>query len=111
MRFAAASAFITKVPARINAIFQPYYQKWTDYDQEAYTHDDRYQPERAQKWIFAMATLIPALIVLVSMIPIFWFDIDKATRNKMYLELNERRAAAAERIRREADGEAPEETE
>ena len=109
--FAAASAFITKVPARINAIFQPYYQKWTDYDQEAYTHDDRYQPERAQKWIFAMATLIPALIVLVSMIPIFWFDIDKATRNKMYMELNARRAAAAERIRREADGEAPEETE
>ena len=100
--FAASSAFITKIPARINAILQPYYLLWTDYDLTAYT-EGRQQPERAQKWIFAMATLIPALIVLSSMIPMFWFKIDKTTRDRMYRELNERRAATAEMIRRNAD--------
>ena len=50
-----------------------------------------------------MATLFPAIIVLTSMIPMFWFNIDKNTRDKMYRELNERRAAVAEMIKREAD--------
>ena len=99
---AAASAFITKIPARINAILQPKYKEWVDYDLTAYT-EGRDQPERAQKWIFAMATIFPAIIVLTSMIPMFWFNIDKNTRDKMYRELNERRAAAAEALRREAD--------
>ena len=98
----AASAFITKIPARINGILQPKYKQWVDYDQTAYT-EGRQQPERAQKWIFAMATLIPAIIVLTSMIPMFWFNIDKTTRDKMYRELNERRVAVAEMIKREAD--------
>ena len=98
----AASAFITKIPARINAILQPKYKQWVGYDQTAYT-EGRPQPERAQKWIFAMATLFPAIIVLSSMIPMFWFNIDKKTRDRMYYELNERRIAVAEKITREAD--------
>ena len=98
----AASAFITKIPARINGILQPKYKQWVDYDQTAYT-EGRQQPLRAQKWIFAMATLIPAIIVLTSMIPMFWFNIDRSTRDKMYRELNERRVAVAEMIKREAD--------
>lgn len=98
----AASAFITKIPARINGILQPKYKQWVGYDQTAYT-EGRQQPERAQKWIFAMATLIPALIVLTSMVPMFWFNIDKNTRDRMYRELNERRVAVAERIKQQAD--------
>ncbi len=107
---AAASAFITKIPARINAVLQPKYKEWVDYDLTAYT-EGRDQPERAQKWIFAMATLFPAIIVLTSMLPMFWFRLDKNTRDRMYRELNERRAAAAEKVRREADGETAEATE
>ncbi|MBQ7546062.1 MAG: MFS transporter [Clostridia bacterium] len=98
----AASAFITKIPARINGILQPKYKQWVGYDQTAYT-EGRQQPLRAQKWIFAMATLFPAIIVISSMIPMFWFNIDKNTRDKMYRELNERRVAVAEMIKREAD--------
>ena len=100
----AASAFITKIPARLNGVLQPKYKQWVGYDQTAYT-EGRQQPERAQKWIFAMATLFPAIIVLTSMIPMFWFNIDKNTRDRMYRELNERRVAVAEQIKREADGE------
>lgn len=98
----AASAFITKIPARVNGILQPKYKQWVGYDQTAYT-EGRQQPLRAQKWIFAMATLFPAIIVISSMIPMFWFNIDKNTRDKMYRELNERRVAVAEMIKREAD--------
>ncbi len=104
----AASAFITKIPARLNGILQPKYKQWVDYDQTAYT-EGRQQPERAQKWIFAMATLFPALIVMTSMIPMFWFNIDKNARDKMYRELNERRAAVAEAVKREADARSAEE--
>ncbi len=98
----AASAFITKIPARINGVLQPKYKEWIGYDQTAYT-EGRQQPLRAQKWIFAMATLFPAIVVLLSMVPMFWFNIDKKTRDKMYRELNERRAAVAEKIKHDAD--------
>lgn len=99
----AASAFICKIPARINAVLQPKYKDWVGYDQEAYVNGDP-QPLRAQKWIFAMATLFPAIIVLTSMIPMFWFNINKDDRDTMYRELNERRSALADKIKREADG-------
>ena len=50
-----------------------------------------------------MATLIPAIIVILSMLPMFGFNIDKNTRDRMYRELNERRTAMAEMIKQEAD--------
>lgn len=98
-----ASSFICKIPARINGILQPRYKEWINYDQEAYT-EGREQPIGAQKWIFAMATLIPAILVISSMIPMFWYDIDKERRDRMYRELNERRTLMAKKINMEADG-------
>ena len=99
---AAASAFMCKIPARINGVLQPLYKKWIDYDQEAYLHilpgRQSGQPLRAQKWIFAMSTILPAILVLSSMIPMFWYNVDKDTRDKMYRELNERRVRVAETI-------------
>ena len=50
-----------------------------------------------------MATLLPALLVISSMIPMFWFNIDKPMRDRMYMELNERRVASANKIRQAAD--------
>ena len=104
----AASAFVCKIPARINGVLQPRYKDWIGYDQTAYT-EGREQPDGAQKWIFAMATLIPAILVLSSMIPMFWYKLDRPTRDRMYRELNERRAAAAEAIKNEADANGTEE--
>lgn len=93
----AASTLLCKIPARINGVLQPMYRKWIGYDQTAYT-EGREQSLRAQKWIFAMSTLLPAILVLSSMIPMFWFNIDKEMRDGMYRELNERRTATAEHI-------------
>ncbi|HBL40845.1 MAG TPA: hypothetical protein DDY98_04450 [Ruminococcaceae bacterium] len=92
-----ASTFICKIPARINGILQPKYKQWVGYDQTAYT-EGREQPLKAQKWIFAMATIIPAFLVLSSMIPMFWYNVDKETRDRMYRELNERRTRVAENL-------------
>lgn len=104
-----ASAFLCKIPARINGVLQPIYKKWIGYDQEAYLHilpgRQSGQPLKAQKWIFAMATIIPAFLVLSSMIPMFWYNIDKDTRDRMYRELNERRVKLAESINNIGDGE------
>ena len=100
-----ASTFICKIPSRLNGVLQPIYKKWISYDQEAYTLG-REQPLKAQKWIFAMATLFPAILVLTSMIPMFWYDVDKEKRDRMYRELNERRVLLAKKINMEADGEA-----
>ncbi len=98
----AASAFMCKIPARINGVLQPLYKKWIGYDQEAYLHilpgRQSGQPLRAQKWIFAMATIIPAFLVLSSMLPMFGYNIDKDTRDRMYCELNERRVKTAKTI-------------
>ncbi len=99
-----ASAFICKIPGRINGILQPLYKAWVDYDQTAYT-ESREQPLKAQKWIFAMATILPAFMVLTSIIPMFWYKIDKNTRDRMYRELNERRARTAEQITLSHDAE------
>jgi Na+/melibiose symporter-like transporter len=92
-----ASTFICKIPARLNGVLQPRYKQFMKYDQTAYT-EGREQPLVAQKWIFAMATIIPAFLVLSSMIPMFWYDINKEKRDEMYRELNERRVKTAEMI-------------
>ncbi len=92
-----ASTIICKIPARLNGVLQPKYKEWINYDQTAYT-EGRRQPERAEKWIFAMATIIPAFLVLSSMIPMFWYNINKEQRDKMYRELNERRVRIAENL-------------
>lgn len=93
----AASTLVCKIPGRLNRVLQPLYKKWCRYDQTAYT-EGREQPLIAQKWIFAMATILPAFLVLSSMIPMFWYNLDREKRDRMYIELNERRAKTAEEI-------------
>lgn len=92
-----ASTIICKIPSRLNGILQPQFKKWIGYDQTAYA-EAREQTFRAQKWLFAFATIITAFTVLGSMIPMFWYNIDKDTRDRMYQELNERRVKIAEKI-------------
>ncbi|MCQ2461857.1 MAG: MFS transporter [Clostridia bacterium] len=90
-----ASTIICKIPSRLNSILNPLIKKWIGYDQTAYPQL-RPQPPKAQKWIFAMSTLFPAVLSALSILPMFGYRIDKDTRDRMYRELNERRAAKAE---------------
>lgn len=92
-----ASTILCKIPLRLNNVLTPKLKLWIGYDPTAYT-EVRPQTEHAQKWIFAMSTLIPACLSMLSILPMFAYKIDKTTRDKMYAELNERRSAAAEAI-------------
>lgn len=92
-----ASTILCKVPSRLNAILSPMIKKWIGYDQTAYT-ELRPQPLKAQKWIFAMSTIFPAVLSIMSILPMLGYNIDKSTRDKMYAELNARRVATAENI-------------
>ena len=53
------------------------------------------QTEKTQVGIFVMATLIPTLMSLVDLIPKLLYNITQKDREQMYVELHERRAAAA----------------
>jgi len=89
-----ASTIFSKIPNRINAILEPMYKKWIGYDQTAYP-EKRAQPEKAQRWIFAMATIVTAVVVLIGVIPMAGYNIDKDSRDNMYRDLNRRRADTA----------------
>ena len=102
-----AGTIITKIPSRINGILLPLYKKWIGFDQEAYPKG-QHQNEKAERMIFAMCTIMVSFLVLTSMIPITWYNIDKETRDRMYKELNERRAEKAEAVNAAAENEAAE---
>lgn len=97
-----ASTILCKIPVRINNIFTPKIKEWIGYDQLAYTQLRPQQP-KAQKWIFAMSTLFPAVLALISALPMFGYNIDKDTRERMYSELNARRTAIAANLNNEED--------
>lgn len=92
-----SSTIMCKIPTRVNDIFKPKFKEWIGYDQVAYT-EKRAQSEHAQKWIFAMATVFPAILAVVGLIPMIFYNIDKETRDRMYRELNERRVQTASEI-------------
>jgi len=93
----AAKSVIQKIPSRINAIIDPQIKKGIGYDPNLYPagKDQKYS---TQFWIFAMATIFPAVISVLSMIPLCFYSIDKKTREQMYDELKERRAAVSQKI-------------
>jgi len=55
-----------------------------------------YQSEKTARGVFALTTLIPALMGLISLPPKLLFNISQKDRERMYVELAERRAAAIE---------------
>ncbi|MDR2753655.1 MAG: MFS transporter [Oscillospiraceae bacterium] len=54
--------------------------------------DYRNQSAKTQMGVFALATIIPCVTALLSLVPKLFFNIDQKTREQMYAELAERRA-------------------
>ena len=52
------------------------------------------QTEKTTDWIFTMSTILPTLAGIISLIPKFFYNINKKDREIMYVELAERRSAA-----------------
>lgn len=99
-----AKSVLKKVPNQINEIIKPQIKKWIGFEPERYNNKQA-QEQKTQLYIFAMATIFPAIIILISMIPMFWYNLDKETRERMYYDLIKRRAEQAETVKTEADAE------
>jgi len=54
------------------------------------------QTEKTARGVFALATIVPMLSSLISIFPKLLYNISQKDRERMYVELAERRAAAAE---------------
>lgn len=99
-----AQTIFQKIPSRLNNIIQPFIKKWIGYDQSRYPQGIHQEP-KTELWIFAMATLFPAVICLIGIIPMYFYNIDKHERERMYYELITQRAEKAEKFKQEHSGE------
>ncbi|MGI6745993.1 MAG: MFS transporter [Acutalibacteraceae bacterium] len=88
----AAKSVIQKIPSRLNSIMEPQIKKMIGFVPELYPAGKK-QKYKTQAWIFAMATLVPAVITLIGSLPILFYNIDRKTKEQMYNELTQRRAA------------------
>lgn len=86
----AAKNMITKIVTNTNSTFTTLILKKIGYN---ITAGFGGQSDKTKYLMFAMCTLVPSLTGLISMIPKFFYNINRANRERMYEELNERRAA------------------
>ena len=95
-----AKNVIKKIPAAINSAIQPQIKKAIGYKPELYPAGIKQAP-RTQFWLFTLATVFPAIISFIGVVPMFFYNIDMKTRERMYDELATRRAVK-EQLEREA---------
>ncbi|OQA64765.1 MAG: Inner membrane symporter YicJ [Firmicutes bacterium ADurb.Bin262] len=86
----AAKNMITKIVTNTNSTFTTLILKKIGYN---ITAGFGGQSDKTKYLMFAMCTLVPSLTGLISMIPKFFYNINRDCRERMYVELNERRAA------------------
>lgn len=98
----AAKSVIQKIPSRLNSIVEPQIKKMIDYNPDLYPAGLK-QKHETQAWIFAMATVFPAIITIISVLPVFFYNIDMKTKETMYTELTERRAALGIKVTEAVD--------
>jgi len=85
----AAKNMITKIVTNTNSTFTTLILKKIGYN---ITAGFGGQSEKTKYLMFAMCTLVPAVTGLISIFPKFFYNINHANREKMYIELIERRA-------------------
>ena len=67
---------------------------WSGYDPRKYVRGDA-QTDKAKYTLFAMWTIVPAVMAVFSVIPMLFYDLSESTKQQMYAELEVRRAAMA----------------
>lgn len=70
------------------------------YDRIGYTQmrEIGTQTEKTKFWLFAMCSIVPQVTGVLSIIPKFLYPVNSAMRNKMYMELTERRSDIAKKV-------------
>ena len=82
----------SKLTGAISGVIGPLVKSWFHYDQDAFTAGKQ-QSDETKFALFTLYTLIPAVFTVLSSIPMLFYKLDGEERDRMYAELQERRAA------------------
>ena len=91
---AVAKGLAVKFGKLLTNLFNLQVKKWIGYDQTLYSKG-MMQTNRTQFYLFMSATLLPLFSSMLSVIPMFFWNLNKTKREQMYAELLERRAGMA----------------
>jgi GPH family glycoside/pentoside/hexuronide:cation symporter len=102
-----AKGLITKMVNTVKGIIQPLLFKAFGYDN---TKNQGAQTPEARYALFFMCTLLPVVTGILSIIPQLFYDLQGEKRDRMYMELRERRQAIAAEVKEFNDQAGTEET-
>ena len=91
-----AKGLITKMVNSVKGVVQPLLFKAFGYDN---TKNQGAQTPEARYALFFMCTLLPVVTGILSIIPQLFYDLQGEKRERMYLELRERRKAIAAEVK------------
>ena len=90
-----AKGLITKMVNTVKGIIQPLLFKAFGYDPKA---NQGAQTPQARYALFFMCTLLPVVTGILSIVPQLFYDLQGEKRDRMYMELRERRKAIAAEV-------------
>ncbi|MBQ2972757.1 MAG: MFS transporter [Clostridia bacterium] len=102
-----AKGLVTKMVNGVKNVIQPLLFKAFGYDN---TKNQGGQTPEARYALFFMCTLLPVVTGILSIIPQLFYDLQGEKRDRMYMELRERRKAIAAEVKEFNDATNPEET-
>ncbi len=91
-----AKDIVSKVVNTVKNTVQPLLLGWFGYNVNA-THGN--QTPKARHALFWMCTFLPVVTGMLSIIPKFFYDLSGEKRDRMYMELRERRKAIAAEVK------------
>ena len=91
-----AKGLVTKIVGTVKNSLNPLLLKMVGYDQNATQGNQTVQARHALFW---MSTLLPVVTGILSIIPQLFYDLQGEKRDRMYMELRERRKAIAAEVK------------
>lgn len=91
-----AKGLVTKMVNTVKSFIQPLLLKMFGYDPNATQGN---QSPKARHALFWMCTLLPVVTGILSIIPQLFYDLQGEKRDRMYMELRERRKAIAAEVK------------
>ncbi|MBR3780481.1 MAG: MFS transporter [Clostridia bacterium] len=91
-----AKGLITKMVNSVKGVIQPLLFKLFGYDN---TKNQGAQTPEARYALFFMCTLLPVVTGILSIVPQLFYDLQGEKRDRMYMELRERRKAIAAEVK------------
>jgi Na+/melibiose symporter-like transporter len=97
-----ANGIAAKVSSNTSAVVTTMIKKMIGYKADAF-RTGKEQTDKVKFYLFAMFTIIPAVTGSLGIIPMLFYDLDNAKKERMYAELIERRKLVSETIDKDTD--------